>query len=71
MRTGQARPNQGLTTMDFLENVVNPDEVRTKSRFRAWYLQLIAGYRLKDTTQRATLVGKKPTLKKVYILVKK
>jgi hypothetical protein len=57
--------------MDFMEDVVNPDEVRTKSSFRAWYLQLIGGYRLKDTTQRATMIGKKPTLKKLYVLEKK
>lgn len=57
--------------MEFLEDVVNPDEVRTKSKFRAWYLQLIGGYKLKDTTKRATLVGKRPSLKKVYILTKK
>jgi len=57
--------------MDFMEKGVNPDEVRTKSAFRAWYLQLIGGYRLTDTTQRATMIGKKPTLKKLYVLEKK
>ena len=57
--------------MDFLEDVVNPDEVRTKSKFRAWYLRILGGYKLKDTTQRATFVGKKPALKNVYVLIKK
>jgi hypothetical protein len=60
-----------VEAMEFIEDVVNPDEVRTKSKFRAWYLQLIGGYKLQDTTKRATLVGKKPALKNIYILVKK